>query len=102
MAFKNIVENQPVGCMKEATCLARTVNVAWTDLEPVKLENVWKHWRLALNLIIDDAGDNRLVETKRGKLFRAPPDEADIIEDVLDEEETELDLLKEAEIDDNY
>ena len=43
-----------------------------------------------------------MVETKRRKLFRAPPDEADIIKDVLNEEETELDLLKEAEIDDNY
>ena len=42
MAFQKVVENQPVGCMKEANCLARTVNVAWTDLEPVKLKNVWK------------------------------------------------------------
>ena len=58
--------------------------------------------RLVLDLIIDDDSGNRLVKSKRGKLFRAPPDEAEIIKDVLNEEETELDLLEEAEIDDNY
>ena len=49
-------------------------------------------------IINDNGGGNHLVESKRGKLFRAPPDKAEIIKDVLDEEETELDLLKKAEI----
>ena len=52
-------------------------------------------------MIIDNSGGDRLVESKKGKLFCAPPDEAEIIEDVLHEEETELDFFEEAEIDDN-
>ena len=72
------------------------------DIGPVKLENVWSYWRLILDLIINDDDGNCLVESEMEKLFRAPPNEAEIIEDVLDKEETELDLLKEAEIDDCY
>ena len=43
---------------------------------------------MVLDLIIEDNGGNRKVETKRGKLFRAPPDEAEILDE--DEEEEEL------------
>ena len=39
---------------------------------------------------------------KRGKLFRALPDEAEIIKDVLSEEKADLDLLDDADIDDYY
>ena len=38
-----------------------------------------------------------MVEAKRGKLFRAPPEEAEVIKDVLEEEETELDWIHEAD-----
>ena len=41
MAFQNVVEQQHIGCMKEANCLTRTVDAAWTGLEPVELENIW-------------------------------------------------------------
>ena len=101
MAFQNVVEKQHVGSLKEANCLARTVDRAWEDLEPVKLENVWNRWRLVLDLIIEDDGGNQLVESKRGKLFRAPPDEAEVIEDVVNEEDTDGDSLDAAEVDDN-
>ena len=106
--MNNIARNHNVICIHQrprspkSNMLDRTVDAAWTDLEQVKLENIWNPWRLVLGLIIDDGDGNRLVESKRGKLFRAPSDEAEIIEDMLDEEETELDLLKEAEIDVNY
>ena len=59
-------------------------------------------WCLVLDLIIGDRCGNCLAESKMGKFFRALPDEVEIIEDVLDEEETELDLLQEAVIDDSY
>ena len=68
----------------------------------MKLENVWSRWCIVLDLIVDNGRGNCLAESKRGKLFRALPDEAEIIEDVLHEEETELNLLEEAVIDDSY
>ena len=49
---------------------------------------VYRRWKIVLDLIIEDDGGNRKVETKRGKLFRAPSDEAEILDE--DEEEEEL------------
>ena len=85
--------------MKEPNALALTVNKAWEELEPVKLTNVFNRWKLVLDLIIDDEGGNRKVESKRGKLFRAPPEEAEVIEDVLDVPETDGDGADEADLD---
>ncbi len=45
---------------------------SWKDFESIKLENVYHRIIMVLDLIIDDGGGNRLVESKRGKLFRAP------------------------------
>ena len=72
MAFQNVVEKLHFRKRVEANALHRTVQKAWEDLEPIKLTNVYKRWEMVLDLIIDDDGGNALVETKRGKLFRAP------------------------------
>ena len=93
MAFQNVVEKLHFGCMKEPNALARTVNKAWEELEPVKLTNVFNRWKLVL-----DDGGNQKVESKRGKLFRAPPEEAEVIEDVLDVPETDRDGADEADL----
>ena len=98
MAFQNVVEKLHFGCMKENNALARTVDKAWEELEPVKLINVFNLWKLVLDLIIDDEGGNRKVESKRGKLFRAPPEEAEVIEDVLADLETAGDGADEADL----
>lgn len=100
--FKNVVEKQHVGCMKDTNCPAKTVDTAWTDLEQAKLENVWSRWSLVSDLIINDNGDNRLIELKKGNLFRAPPEEAEIIKNVLNGEEMDLNLLNNADINDYY
>ena len=99
MAFQNVVEKLHFGCMKEPHALARTVNKAWEELEPVKLTNVFNRWKRVLDLIIDDDGGNRKVESQRGKLFRAPPEEAEVIEDVLADPETAGDGADEADLD---
>ena len=88
--------------MKNANSLARTMDAAQTDLEPVKLKNVRSRWCLSLNLIIPDGSGNCLVKLKRRKFFRALPDEAEILKDVLGEEKADLDLLDDADIDDYY
>ena len=44
-------------------------------------------------MIIDDEGGNRKVETKRGKLFRAPYDEVECLDEVDGEEPTEPEIF---------
>ena len=55
------------------------------------------HKQLVLDLIIDNEGDDRLVESTRGKFFRAPSEEAEIIKKVLDAEVTEANAINAAE-----
>ena len=52
-----------------------------------------------LDLIIEDDGGNRKVESKRGKLFRAPPEEPECVRDVVDREETVVDAVDEEDLD---
>ena len=70
MAFQNVVEKIHAGKVRERDALARTVEEAWREMEPVKLTNVWNRWRLVLDLIIEDDGGNRKVESKRGTSAR--------------------------------
>ena len=99
MAFQNVVEKIHAGKVKEKDALARTVDNAWRKMDPVKLTNVWNRWRLVLDLIIEDDGGNRKVESKRGKLFRAPPEEPECIHDVVSREETVMDAADEEDLD---
>ena len=50
----------------------------------IKLENIYKRWKLVVNLIIKYNGDNQLIEAKLGKLYQEP---SPVVED-LDEENT--------------
>ena len=72
MALQSKVEKMHFRKRTNANAIARTVEAAWEELEPVKMTNVWNRWKMVLDLIIDDNGGNALVETKRGKLYRAP------------------------------
>ena len=61
---------------------------AWKIFEPITLTNLWNRWRLILDLITEDEGGDRLVERRRRKLFRAPPEDAeDLLTDVAVAEE---------------
>ena len=48
---------------------------AWGELDWVKLTNVYERWNLVLDLILEDNGGDRLIESRRVKLFREPSDE---------------------------
>ena len=51
--------------------LAASVRDAWEGyLSPKAFSNVHNRLRVVLRCILDDRGGNRLVEKKRGKLFR--------------------------------
>ncbi|MGH7974629.1 MAG: hypothetical protein ACREBR_03820 [bacterium] len=52
--------------------LAKSVVCAWERLDPEVLTKVANRWKLVLQLILEDDGDNRLVETRRGKLMNNP------------------------------
>ena len=80
MAFQNVVEKMHFKKRKEAEALCGTVREAWKQLDPVKLENVYNRWKMVLDLIIEDEGGNAKVESKRGKLYREPPPEAECLE----------------------
>ena len=80
--------------------MARTVDRAWKELEPVKLENIFRRWKMVLDLIIEDEGGNRKVETKRGKLFRAPEAEVEDLEEEEEEQTTEAHEIANSEMED--
>ena len=86
MALKNVVEKLQFRKRMEPKALCSTVVDTWKSLQPIKLLNVYNHWLLVLDLIIEDNGDNRLVETKRGKLYQVPSPEIENLEEEDDEE----------------
>ena len=77
--------------------MARTTEDACDKLGSIKLTNVWNRWWLVLDPIIEDEGANRKMEAKRGKIFCAPPEEAKVTEDVIEEEEMEANWIDAAD-----
>ena len=89
MALQNVVEKLHFRQRTEIEALCRTVDAAWKVLEPIKLENVYARWLKVLDLIIEDEGGDRFVESKRGKLYREPPNEIESLDDDAAGEEEE-------------
>ena len=98
MALQNVVEKLHFRQRKEVGALCRTVEDAWKKLKTVKLENVFSRWLKVLELIIEDDGGDRLVESKRGKLYNEPPNEIESLDDDDDEGKITVEQLV-AEID---
>ena len=104
MALQSVVEKLHHGQRQHLDALCKTVMEAWEKLEDVKLKNVYERWKLVLDLIIEDNGGYRLIESKRGKLFREPSREAeDLDEDgpapPVDPEELSVDQIENADLD---
>ena len=74
--------------------LANTVVNAWKQFESIKLENVYNRWKMVLDLIIEDEGGDANIESKRGKLFRAPTEEEEDLFDEGNEEEDEIGAIE--------
>ena len=101
-AFQHVVEKQHFRKRKEKGALWRTCQGAYKTLDPQKLTNVYNRWLYVLDLIITDDGDNRLVESRRGKLFSAPPAEWESLDNHgsdADDESSEEVMLTAAEED---
>ena len=96
MYFQPVVKKEHFRLRKELKALCRTVDRAWDTLEAIKLENVYNRWKIVLDLIIEDGGGNSKVESKRGKLYREPSNEAENLED---EEPIEMDEIVDGDAD---
>ena len=94
MAFQKMVEKLHLRQRTEVKALANTVNKAWDELEPIKLENVYNQWKMVLELIIEDKGGDGKIESKRSKLCRAPSEEAKCMDG---DDTTETDDIGEIE-----
>lgn len=93
MAFQNVVERLHFRHQIELQALARTVTRLWDELDPVKLTNVYNRWKLVLDLIIEDEGGDRLIESRRGKLYGAPSDEAEVLDMLVGEAQAEEEAI---------
>jgi len=75
--------------------LARTVEEVWHEIDPIKLQKVYRRFELVLSLIIADHGDNKSIDKHRGELMvpLAHPslanDGTDMIDMVEDENSVE-------------
>ena len=67
----------------------------------MKLKNVYRRWKLVLDLIIEDEGRNAKVKSKRGKLYSAPDAEVEVFKenDEVSKEAIEAINVVEAELD---
>ena len=78
--------------------MCRTVDDAWKKLKSIKLKNVYGRWLKVFDLIIEDNGGDRLVGSKRGKLYTAPFEEIESLDNDDNKEEPTDDQLA-AEMD---
>ena len=63
---------------------------AWGTISQQALTNVYKCWKKVIELMIEAGGSSRLVEKRRGKLFTAPSEEAEMWDDDKGAEEFEF------------
>ena len=58
VALQSVVEKLHLGKRRHLNVLCTIVTEAWEKLEEIKLKNVYEHWKLVLDLIIEDNGGN--------------------------------------------
>ena len=72
IALQNVVEKLHLRKRIEPEALCNIVEEAWKKLDPIKLQNVYDHWKMVLDLMIEDNGGDMLAELKRGNLYHTP------------------------------
>ena len=72
MTIQHVAEEKHWHRMMNTNALAQTVVEAFADFDgSVELAVIADRWELVLDLIIDDAGNNNLIETKHGMLTKS-------------------------------
>jgi len=69
MSLQSAVEKHFRGNRNHVDVLWRKIEDVWAFYDAAVFHKIWDRWKLALDLIIADGGDNRLVNEHRGKLF---------------------------------
>jgi hypothetical protein len=107
MSLQSAVEKKFRGTRNDEEALARKVEQTWDAYDSAVFRRVYDRWVLALSLIIADGGDNRLVNSHRGKLFTSAAvtpataeDEDDEDDDDEDDEDDDDDDDDDDDIDD--
>jgi len=79
MSLQSAVEKHFRGNRNDVEVLARKIAEVWSSYDAAVFQKIWDRWKLALDLIIEDEGNNRLVNEHRGSLFTgaAPPPQED-------------------------
>ena len=81
MALKSVVEKLHFHQQNEIGALCRTVTRACEELNAIKLTNVYERWKMVLDLILKDDGGDRFIKSNHGKLFRAPSQETEDLDE---------------------
>jgi len=80
MSLQSAVEKHFRGNQNDIEVLWHKIQDVWGFCNSTVFWKIWDHWVLALDLVIADRGNNRLVNEHCGKLFTAaaplPPDDA--------------------------
>jgi hypothetical protein len=101
MSIQSAVQKVHHGRRCQHDALAKSVEDAWkANLNIEAFSNVFKRLRVVLRCILDDDGGNRLVEAKRGELFRDATI-IDLTEETIKTESETTDQMYEDEDDDS-
>ena len=74
MSLQSAVEKHFRETQNDQEALARKIEETWNVFDSTVFRRIFDRWVLALHLIIADGGDNRLVNSHRGKLFTPAAD----------------------------
>ena len=98
LSIQSFVEVLHRGHRTDTNALTKTVMETWEKFNSSVFTKVYQRWQKVLELIVEDNGDNTLVQSKRGKKFQTaavlpadytlPANDED-----TDEEEEEDELL---------
>lgn len=71
MSLQSAVEKHFRGSRNDVKALVKKIEETWLYYDSAVFRCIYERWIKVLQLVIDDNGDNSLVNSHRGKLFSA-------------------------------
>ena len=71
MSLQSAVEKHFRGNRNDVPALVKKIEETWSLYDSAVFRRIYERWIKVLQLVIDDKGDNNLVDSHRGKLFSA-------------------------------
>ena len=91
MSLQSAVEKQFRGSRNDSKALVKKIEETWALYDSSIFYHVYERWGKVLQLVIDDKGDNRMVESNRGKLFSAADENVVKVDDDSSDEDDSSD-----------